>query len=532
MVRLMAICIFFALVVSFSTDPKQTIKRRPNILFAISDDQSYPHASAYGQSTFQTPFFDSIAANGILFNNAFVAAPQCSPSRAAILTGKQIWQLEEAGTHSSFFPKKFPVFTDALESSGYALGFTGKPWSPGNFKDSGWQRNPVGVEYNSRKFEKVPTSGISKTDYAANFKDFLKNKAQDKPFFFWYGGQEPHRDYEVGSGIKAGLSSEKLTVPAFLANTNLIKGDMLDYAVEINWFDAQLGKILQQLKDAGELENTIVVVTADNGMAFPYAKANLQEFGIHVPLAISGPMIKGKNRKVDDLISLIDLAPTFLDLAGLKHFEGIAGKSLLPIFNSLKSGNIDASRKYVYAGRERHTHARPDNLGYPARAIRSKEFLYIKNFKPERWPLGDPSPIIKNTSDAPKGIKAIVEGYEDIDDSPSKTFMIKEKDKYPNLFSMAFEKRNLEQLYDIIKDPYCLNDLSKNEKMRLVLKKMSNELEHKLKEQNDPRMTENGDIFESYPRFGAMRPFEGFKEQGVRHRPNSSFLPKHLSKRH
>ena len=515
MIRLMAICLFCAIVFSFTTDPQQHFKRQPNILFAIADDQSFPHVSANGQSAFQTPIFDSIAARGILFNNAFVAAPQCSPSRAAILTGKQIWQLEEAGTHSSLFPKKFPVFTDALENAGYALGFTGKPWAPGNFIDTGWQRNPVGPVYNSLKFDKVPTSGISTTDYVANFNNFLKDKPKDKPFFFWYGGHEPHREYEEGSGRAAGLSEKDLKVPSFLPNTDLVKTEMLDYALEIKWFDTQLGKMLQILKEAGELENTIIVVTADNGMAFPYAKANLQEYGTHVPLAIAGPMVTGKNRRVDDLVSLIDLAPTFLDVAGIKHFEGISGKTLMPIFNSPKSGYIDATRKYVFTGRERHTHARPDNLGYPARAIRSKEYLYIKNLKPERWPLGDPAPKTRESTTGVKGMKPILEGYEDIDDSPSKTYMIKEKAKYPMLFKIAFEKRNSEQLYNIIKDPYCLNDISKSDKMKPILKILRAELEQKLKEQNDPRMTALGDVFDSYPRIGPMRPFEGFKKQGT-----------------
>ena len=252
--------------------------------------------------------------------------------------------MEEAGTHSSLFPKKFHVFTDALEISGYALGFTGKPWGPGNYKDSGWDRNPVGPIYNSRRFISVPATGISTTDYAANFNDFLKAKPKDQPFFFWYGGQEPHREYEAGSGQKAGFSFNKLKVPSFLASSDVIKGEMLDYALEINLFDTQLGKMLQLLKDTGELENTIVIVTADNGMAFPYVKANLQEYGIHVPLAIAGLVISAKNRKVDDLISLIDLAPTILDIAGVKHFEDFSGKSLMPIFKSSKSGNIDVSR--------------------------------------------------------------------------------------------------------------------------------------------------------------------------------------------
>jgi N-sulfoglucosamine sulfohydrolase len=493
---------------------KKKMKHGPNILFAIADDQSFPHASAYGQLTFHTPVFDSVAANGILFNNAFVAAPQCSPSRAAILTGRQIWQLEEAGTHASLFPKKFPVFTDVLENAGYFIGYTGKPWDPGNYKDAGWSRNPVGPEYNQKQFAKTPTNGISKIDYAANFSVFLSEKPKDKPFFFWYGGHEPHRNYEDGSGKAAGLTTDQLVVPPFLPNNELVKSDMLDYALEIEWFDKQLGRILQELTAAGELENTIIVVTADNGMPFPYAKANLQDYGIHVPLAICGPLVSGKQRKVDDMVSLIDLAPTFLDMAGVKHFSGITGKTLLSIINSKKSGTIDPERKYILTGRERHSHARPDNVGYPARAIRTKDYLYIENFETDRWPLGDPAPANQISIAGNKGMKPILEGYEDIDDSPTKSYMVKNQQVLPELFRLGFEKRPASELYDIKNDPYCLHDLSAKENMQKVLQRLKNELEKNLTMQKDPRVMGNGDVFDSYPRFGLMRPFDGFKERG------------------
>lgn len=489
-------------------------KHPPNILFAIADDQSYPHASAYGELTFRTPVFDRIAASGILFTNAFVAAPQCSPSRAAILTGRNIWQLEEAGTHSSFFPKKFPVFTDAMENAGYCIGYTGKAWGPGNFKDAGWSRNPVGPEYNKKKLSAVPASGISKTDYAANFSDFLSEKPAGKPFFFWYGAQEPHRDYEPGSGAAAGYTAKNLAVPGFLPVNELVKNDLLDYALEIEWFDEQLGKMLQLLAARGELDNTIIVVTSDNGMAFPYAKANLQEYGVHVPLAICGPLVNGKNRKVDDLVSLTDLAPTLLDIAGIPHFNGISGKTLAPILRSDKSGNIDPARQFVLSGRERHTHARPDNTGYPARSIRTKDYLYIQNFKPARWPMGDPPPANQLAVTDNADMKPIDEGYEDIDGSPTKSYMIKNKASEPLLFHLSFEKREANELYDINADPYCLHDLSALPNMQPVLETLKKELEKKLMEQGDPRMTGNGDIFDSYPRFGLMRPFDGFKERG------------------
>lgn len=503
-------------------DPPVIKSGRPNILFAIADDQSFPHASAYGSKTFLTPAFDNVAARGVLFNNAFVAAPQCSPSRAALLTGRNIWQLEEAGTHSSYFPKKFPVFTDALESSGYFIGYTGKPWGPGNFEGAGRSRNPVGPAFNRHEVTSRAAQGISRNDYASNFGEFLSQRQKGQPFFFWYGGMEPHRGYEEGSGAKAGLTITKSEIPGFLPDTDTVRSDLLDYALEIGWFDSHLGKMLAMLEDIGELENTIVVVTADNGMAFPYAKANLQEYGIHVPFAACGPGIAGAGRRVDDLVSLADLCPTFLEAAGLPVFEGVAARSLWPVLKSRKSGYVDQSRKYILAGRERHTHARPDNVGYPARAIRTKDYLYMVNFLPERWPLGDPPPRDHTGKAEGPDFKPITEGYEDIDSSPSKTFLTTHRAVYPDLFRMAFEKRGREELYDIRADPYCLYNLASSKATEKIRQELEKELMGRLTLQGDPRVTGGGEVFDSYPRFGPMRPFEGFKERG---KYNPRFMP-------
>jgi uncharacterized sulfatase len=141
--------------------------KQVNFLFAIADDQSFPHAGIYQLSTFNTPIFDSLTKVGVHFTQAFAAAPQCSPSRAAILTGKNIWQLEEAGTHGSFFPSKYEVFTEILRKSGYQTGYTGKAWDPGNWEDAGWKTNPVGEEYNSKKLVTRINNDISEIDYVA-----------------------------------------------------------------------------------------------------------------------------------------------------------------------------------------------------------------------------------------------------------------------------------------------------------------------------------------------------------------------------
>jgi N-sulfoglucosamine sulfohydrolase len=500
------------------------VSKRPNILFAIADDQSFAHVSALGGGTYRTPAFDEVVARGAWFTHAFAAAPQCSPSRAALLTGRSIWQLEEAGTHSSYFPRKFPVFTEALQQSGYHVGFTGKPWGPGNFEAAGWKQNPVGEAFNRHEIVVRPTEGISRNDYATNFADFLSRKDDQQPFFFWYGGMEPHRLYETGSGARAGFKlSGPDAVPGFLPDVEEVRSDLLDYALEIEWFDKHLGSMLRLLEERGELENTIVVVTADNGMAFPHAKANLYEYGIHVPLAVCGPNVEGRGRRVSDLVSLADLCPTFLEAAQVALFDGIAAKSLWPLLKSSQSGKLDDGRAFVLAGRERHTHARPSNVGYPARAIRTDEYLYIRNFLPDRWPVGDPPPGNRQTISNRSDLKPIREGYEDVDDSPSKSVMIRNQKENADAFDRTFGKRASEELYHIHSDPYCLENLASRPSMRATKQNLETLLIAELKKQNDPRVIGGGEVFDSYPRFGSMRPFEGFKEKGAY---NPEFVPR------
>lgn len=521
-----------AIISSWKKKSPKKPDKRPNILFVISDDQSYPYASIYGATGVKTPSFDEVARSGILFNNAFVAAPQCSPSRAAILTGKNIWQLEEAGTHSSYFPKKFQVFSDLLENSGYWIGYTGKPWAPGNWKDAGWKRNPVGPEFNSKKLQ-PPTKGISNIDYFENFVDFYNQKKSDQPFFFWYGAHEPHRIYEEGSGKRAGKDIMQAEVPRFLPDDSTVRSDIEDYALEIEWFDTQLGKMIDFLRQKGELDNTLIVVTSDNGMPFPSAKANLLEYGWHVPLAISWPDKIRKGRISNDLVSTIDLAPTFLNIAGIKNVPVMTGRSMTDLLFEKKDAEKNA-RTYVLTGRERHSDSRPDDVGYPARAIRTDNFLYILNCKPDRWPAGNPPPPVeeKKETQSKKGgekeTKGIGLGYNDIDDpSPTKSLMIKDKDKWPLLFDEGFSKRPADQLFDIKRDPGCTKNLADDPEYTSVLNELKSKLEKLLKEQGDPRMLGYGDIFDSYPRFGLMRDWPGFKERG---KYNPAYIPKGYKK--
>lgn len=481
---------------------------RPNILLCIADDQSWAHTSAAGYPGVRTPAFDRVAREGVLFRNAFAASPGCSPCRAALLTGRHTWQLEEAGTHASSFPAKYVTYPDLLEQAGYVVGFTGKGWGPGNWKISGRSRNPAGTEFSKRRND-PPFTGMSKVDYAANFADFLAARPKDKPFCFWYGAHEPHRNYEKGSGEKSGKIQGDGPPPPFLPDTPEIRGDLLDYCTEIEWFDTHLGRILKQLEDAGELENTLVIVTADNGMPFPRAKANLYEYGVHMPLAVRWGAKVPPGRVVDDVVGFVDLTATILDAAGVGPPGGISapsGRSLMNILASDRQGAVDPMRVAAYGARERHSSARPDNLTYPARALRTPEFLFIRNFRPDRWPAGDP--VVLNADGTPAGPHS---GYKDIDGGPSLDFLVKNASdaEIGRYLQLAVAKRPAEELFDIVHDPGCLTNLAANAKFTEVKAKLARQLDDHLRETKDPRVIDGGDVFETYPRYSPIRKFPG-----------------------
>ena len=318
-------------------------KQRPNILFCIADDISYPHMQAYGTPWLHTPGFDQVSQKGLLFQRMYTCNAKSSPSRACIITGRNSWQLEEACNHWPDFPAKFKSYPEVLAENGYKVGATGKGWGPGFANDSlGNARNIVGKMWNQIKLT-PPTKGISNIDYAANFQEFLRNKSEDQPFCFWYGALEPHRGYEFGSSLKAGKNINQIdSVPSFWPDNEAVRTDMLDYALEIEHFDKHLVAILQILEAAGELENTIVIVTADHGMPFPRAKGQEYEYSNHVPFAMMWKKgITKAGREIKDLLSFIDLAPTILAVAGIPEdksgMQPIEGKSFLDLLTKVDS---------------------------------------------------------------------------------------------------------------------------------------------------------------------------------------------------
>jgi arylsulfatase A-like enzyme len=444
---------------------------RPNILFAFADDWAWPHAGVYGDTVVKTPVFDRVAKEGVLFTHGFCASPSCTPSRAAILTGQHIHRLEDSGNLWSLLSPKYDTYPDLLEKAGYVVGLQGKGWGPGDFKAGGRERNPAGPSFKA-------------------FPEFLKTVPGGKPFCFWFGHRDPHRPYEKGSGLKSGMKIEDVSVPPYLPDTPEVRSDILDYYFAVQRFDHDLGQVLAAIEAAGRAPNTLVVVSGDNGWPFPRCKANLYDSGTRQPLAVRWPASVKGGRVVDDLVGLPDLAPTFLEAAGIKPPATMTARSFMDILR----GDAAAGRDRILLERERHANVRQGDLSYPCRALRTKEFLYIRNLRPDLWPAGDPEKW-----------KA-VGSFGDCDGGPSKDQIVARRDQdLAKFFRIAFEKRPARELYDVVKDPFQLENLA--EKKQDVADKLDAELTKWLAETGDPRSAggklSGDDVrWDKYPYFG------------------------------
>lgn len=459
---------------------------RPNILFAIADDWGWPHAGVYGDPVVKTPTFDRLAREGILFDHAYVSSPSCTPSRGAILTGQWHWRLEGAANLWSVFPDKFATYPEIMAKAGYFVGVSGKGWGPGRTESAG--RQPAGKRFR-------------------NFQQFLSQRPEGKPFCYWLGTSDPHRPYKKGSGKASGMDITKIKLPACFPDSPEVRNDVADYYFEVQRFDKLVGDALKSLEEIGELDNTMIVMTGDHGMPFPRGKSNLYDTGVRVPLAVRWPAGIQASRTINDFVSLTDLAPTFLEAASIEVPADMTGHSLLDLFGQKKSGQPVPDRDFVLVGKERHVpgQERPDMGGYPCRAIRTHDFLYIRNFKPDRWPNG-----------TPHYEKAAIKGawLADCDNGPTKTYMVENRTASANherLYDLAFAKRPAEELYDLKKDPDQLDNVASDPDYSEVKKQLAARLTAKLKESGDPRIV-GGVDFDSFKYLGGAPKFPGPKK--------------------
>ncbi len=511
--------------------------KRPNVLLIFADDWGR-YASIYHRNSqpgsplsalngfVKTPNFDEIASKGVLFRNAHVNSPSCTPCRSSLVSGQYFWRTGRGAIlRGAVWDPSIPSFPLLLRDSGYSIGKSYKVWSPGNPVDAPFDGNRHAYQQSGRRFgnfsqqvTRLIGSGKSSDEakqelygeVRGNFRAFLSDRDPAKPFHYWFGPTNTHRAWQQGSGKalwNIDPDSLKGKIPPFLPDVPEIREDLADYLGEVAALDGAIGAVIDELKKSGEYENTLIAISGDHGApGFPNGKCNLYTFGTGVSLSITGPGVKG-GRVVDDFVNLTDLAPTFLEAAEVEVPSVVTGRSLWNILRSEKSGQVEPDRTWTVTGRERHVAgAREDFLPYPQRAIHSAQYLYIINFKPDRYPLGSfgtldtqdgrltPEIILKDT-------RSVI---ADIDAGPTKSWLIQNRntDLGKPYFDKAFDKRPREELYDLAKDPYETNNLAADPAYAETRAKLEKQLLAELSRTGDPRLVNDGAYFENPPLSG------------------------------
>lgn len=507
---------------------------KPNILFVFADDWGR-YASAYRGvegpggllDAVRTPHFDDLARRGVLFRNAFVNAPSCTPCRSSLLSGQYFWRTGRGAIlQGAVWDPKIPTFPLLLRDSGYQLGKAFKVWSPGTPADApyGGQEyayQQAGGQFNqfSEQVTRMVAAGKSVEEAKQslfqevrdNFSRFLSQRDANRPFCFWFGPTNVHRTWIKGSGKALwGMDPDSLQgkLPAFLPDVPEVREDLVDYFGEIAALDGALGVLTEELRRAGAWENTLIVMSGDHGPpGFPHGKCNLYDFGLRVSLAIAGPGVRG-GRVVDDFVSLPDLAPTFLEAGGVPVPDVMTARSLWPILRSEQSGLVDPARTWVVAGRERHVEmAREGYLPYPQRCLRTAEYSFIINFRPDRMPLGD-----RHRLDSPQPPTAeelattTFLAFPDDDAGPTKAWLIthREDPQWKSLFDHTYGLRPREELYDLRKDPNQMHNVAADPVYAEPLAKLRQQLLDELRRSGDPRLIDDGKFFETPPLAGPL----------------------------
>ena len=454
----------FMFVIGTHAVADDVASRPPNLVVVMADDWSWPHAGILGDPVVATPNFDRVAREGVLFENAFVSTPSCTPSRLSVLTGQHHWRLKEGDSLGGSLRESYPVYTELLQSEGYLIGRYGKGVWPSEHKFR--NRDSFGPKFPS-------------------LRKFLQQREPGQPFCYWHGGQDPHRPYEWNVGAGSGIDLEKIEVPACLPDDPTVRGDVADYLWEVQRFDRQVGTLIATLRSVDELENTIFVVTSDNGMPFPRCKATLYDQGTRVPLAIRWGAKVDPGRRVADFVSLCDLAPTFLRAADVAPPSRMTGNSLLPLLRSKRSGQIDPARTFTLSGMERHVYA------YPSRSLRTNDFRYLRNFEPDDWPTGqvaghNPS---YDFTEEPWPTETGAFSFN-VDPSPTKQLLRLHRERLDiNRFAkLAFDRRPAEELYDLHKDPQQLNNVAGRHSYSAELQRYRRKLNAELIKSSDPRV--------------------------------------------
>lgn len=448
----------------------QSRRHRPNVVMMLSDDVGL-HKGAYGSRFVHTPAFDRVASEGALFHRAHASSASCGPSRASMLTGRHVWQNGEGGVHLSVLPDVYPSYIELLHEAGYHCGLHDVTFKPGRSLRS---FHPPGTQYKAGRGQQP----------AESLRRCLADREPGQPFHFWATTYHGHGPWEAGIGLGNGKKLADVDMPPYLPDNDLQRSWLLDYGYEIDVFDREVAGVLAVLEEIGEFDNTIVVVSSDNGINRPMGKGmGCYGPGTAVPLAIRWGERIAPGTVSHDLVSLTDLAPTFLEAAGIEPMPTMVGRPLSPIFDAGGSGRLDPARGELFTGFEVHSRVRPATEPcYPVRSILTERFHYIWNLEPDRdfwgqqtrhyrWfgPPGDPIPR-----------------------------MAYHHGQYTTEFHdrLMRQRRPDDELYDVRADPGYRDNLADDPSHDATRRELRDRLESRLRSDGDPRLTGNGEAFE------------------------------------
>lgn len=399
--------LFFMIVVDLSLAQQETNYHRPNMIVFVADDAGWRDSGAYGNEVIQTPNIDQLAHGGLQFDNAFLTTAQCSPSRISILSGLYPHATGAEDLHMPL-PEGTRILPGYLGDEGYFTGHMRKThYGPHANAQFDWYSE----------------------DLSADFPSFLDEAGSD-PFFLWVGFQDPHRPY--GDAPKVHDPAD-VKVPPYLVDSKETRQDLARYYDEISRMDGQIGQFMEIIEERGQRENTMVIFLSDNGAPFPRAKGTVYDAGVKTPLIVNWPGKVKPGSRYKGLTSVIDLAPTLLDVAGTVVPDHMQGKSIEPVFYV----QTTPGREFVFS--ERNWHDSDEHI----RSLRTERFKLIRNAYTE-LPHGTPA---------------------DIGGSPSFRALIRHKKKgaLTHAQSRLFQvPRPRIELYDLEKDPWEVNNVAAN----------------------------------------------------------------------
>lgn len=442
-----------ALVAVFLSGVVTSAQERPNFVLIIADDVGFRDIGVYGSPDVNTPRLDALAGESLRMTNAFLTASSCSPSRASIITGRYPHNNGPACELHKSIPWHLPSVTGVLRDAGYYTALSGK-------NHISWTKSPNGENVPAKAFDQVnngkdPNSSPPNSGGHARWVQTIRDRPADTPFMMWLASFDAHRGWDSDKQWDESLygpmhQPNALTLPPAFIDTPQTRQDFASYLNEVARFDHFVGQVVDELKDQDLWSNTYLFVLADNGRPFPRGKTRLNDDGMQTFLFLSGPAVQNPGQTSDTLVSVIDIAPTILELAKVEVPESFQGRSLLPLYSD-PSASV---RPYAFSEHNWHDY---EALG---RAVRDPRYLYVQNDRPG---LASQGPADSVRSPTHQDIRAAVASGTTLTDAQA---------------DVLRAPRPAQELYDRQVDPYQTNNLIADPAVTEVRSRMAAALEH------------------------------------------------------